>query len=279
VIRGFVTQATWTAIRWLEAERSKAIICEGREDIDHVVFDAVGTVVERVSEQIKDVTGSLSARSQEVYETLFGFMVQFYEGRENTSRYRFVFSTSADLSRQQLQEGTAGELPIRIIDTWKAWQEKRDAALPAQLSDGLGRLIALYCKDEDVSSGEPAEGEQGAPSAKSKVRVKFTKADVHEAFRHLQEDDAALQDFLDSVLWNFGQESGEALLLRLEQAVATDSRTRHLPHRDFSRRLVYDVLRAASQRSLSERRLTWERLEEVAKITHEELRTWRRSPT
>jgi hypothetical protein len=44
-IRGYLTQAHYSVLRWLALGANEAILCEGDEDIDRYLVDSSGTVV------------------------------------------------------------------------------------------------------------------------------------------------------------------------------------------------------------------------------------------
>ncbi len=78
-IRGYLSQTLWTVDRWYSLSgEDEVLLCEGNEDVDRLLFDKEGRLVQLESEQIKDLGGKLSARSTEVYESIFNFLRSFH---------------------------------------------------------------------------------------------------------------------------------------------------------------------------------------------------------
>ena len=270
-VRGFLTQAYYSALRWLELGSDELLLCEGDEDIDRYVFHADGSLREMRQEQIKDLSSALSARSEPVHQSLFNFLVSFVAHRKEGRRCFFVFVTNADFADQQVQGDDANKssktkvtLAIDVLRTWStlassaSLDEDRTA-----LANAVRALVEGYAVDPPATS-------DGGKSAKDKRVVPSTK--VKEAVTYIEQQ-SLWADFLASVEWKLEQPSHAALESLLCERFRGDPWTERAPEL-LAQSAIVRVLRASSRRAAAERLLGRPELDELVQVTDAELKAW-----
>lgn len=99
-IRGFVYQVNLTIRRWLALRENEALELESGEDIDIVARGiATGEEDERILEQVKDWTVSLTLHSAAAVGSVANFAL--HRERNPNLRLRFRFTTTAPVGREQ----------------------------------------------------------------------------------------------------------------------------------------------------------------------------------
>ena len=66
-IRGYYYQFLWTAMHWLELPEHETLVCEGAEDIDRLMDNAVE------QESLKHLASNLTENSEAVRDALLEF--------------------------------------------------------------------------------------------------------------------------------------------------------------------------------------------------------------
>lgn len=276
-LRGFLTQIFYSAMRWLELGDRELLLCEGDEDVDRYFFNADGSLREIRQEQIKDLSGSLSARSNPVYESLFNFLVSFVEHHRQGRRCVFVFVTNAERAGQRVKANkstadvvepgkTKVALSIDVLETWArlAASGDPDKTVRPALIESVRALVDGYAVDPPP----PDPGQQKDPKSKKSVPA----ARVHAALEYLDEEDVWV-DFLASVEWRLEQPSHAAVESLLYERFRGDPRTAHAPEL-LAQKAVVAVLRASSRADAPDRLLSRAQLDTLVQATDDELAAW-----
>ena len=272
-IRGFLTQAYYSALRWLELGDNELLLCEGDEDIDRYFFNADGSLREMRQEQIEDLSGALSARSESVHQSLFNFLVSFVEHRRQGRRCFFVFVTNAAFANQQVQSQSAdadkaGKTKIPLsIDVLRNWSTLASSPSPeddrAALTASVRALVTGYAVDS------PTTTDDGKSTKEKKV---VAAAQVKAAIAYLDQE-KLWPEFLPSVEWKLEQPSHAALESLLHERFRGDPRTERSPDL-LAQRALLRVLQAASRSRVADRLLARAELEALVSATEGELRAW-----
>jgi hypothetical protein len=91
-ISGYHYQFAYTALRWWRCRAGDILYCEGNEDIDQIFS---GGRIEEI--QLKKLSGSISAASGVVRDTLTHFAEAFHEHHDGGRKCGFAFTTTAKL--------------------------------------------------------------------------------------------------------------------------------------------------------------------------------------
>ncbi len=271
VVRGFLTQAYWTVLRWFDLRSDEVLICEGDDDIVRLLLDHQGIVKDITQEQIKDVHARLSARTPIVHDTLFAFAVAFHEHAIAGRTCRFVFTTSAAIAAQRVNEATIEAkapppLGVDILKSWCAWANHRGVEQTSMLVLAFRQLVAGYATEKSSESHHQ--------SSKSGRTSSLTPQRIRNALKYLDETTDAWEAFLGAVQWNFEQPSEELLRQQIVDRVCRDPRTTNLPSAIFACRLIITVLITSAKRDIHERSLRKSDLDALTSESSEELARW-----
>ena len=213
-IRGFIYQILWTVQRWLELPQDEVLLCEGDEDLDRCLFDGK-RLLSTEENQFKDLSKSISARNEAVYESIFNFLSSFSFHHQAGRRCHFVFTTTASASTQQ----KTPEISIDILAAWKKIGLTSPVEDINSLKDAIKGLTSKYV-DKFASKKD------GKLDLNKKIRIT-------SAVDYLDKN-SLWHPFLSSVSWNLQAPDGK--LLRA----------------DINRKLImHPSLRAASEPVLS----------------------------
>lgn len=261
-LRGYLFQVYWSVERWIDLAVDEVLLCEGDEDLDRLLRDVSGRV-HAIHEQFKDLQKPVSGRSEAVYTSVFNFLVSFHVHHAAGRRAAFVFTTSATLAEQRVSNDRSTTKGAYLpLDVLRVWREFTETAAPEPLVAAIKELVAFY--GPGGASGGDGGTVQGMPSAEQ----------LAKALTYLDAEPARWTEFLLGVRWNTGQEAGSALVARLEERVARDSRTQKLPAKVMLERLVFEALQTSARPNRTERLLTTERLHALAEATGDELGRW-----
>lgn len=90
-IRGYYYQFLWTVKTWLALGPQETLLCEGNEDIDRYMGDAIEHTA------LKHLSGTLTEKSHSVREVIGNFAEEFVFQRRRGKKPRFIFRTTATL--------------------------------------------------------------------------------------------------------------------------------------------------------------------------------------
>lgn len=274
-IRGYVHQATLTALEWLRARQNDVLVCEGNEDIDRLIFDSDGNFREISERQIKAIGGSVTARTPAVHESIFNFLRSFHVHALNNRRSRFAFSTTAAKTKQRIAKVPKTALDTTdVLERWIARQSdsSNDAGLIAAIKALAERYLSKPKSQAEAESEE--ESEESAKSAKEGKAEEIHAAAVQDAIAYLDSEPARWTQFLDSVQWSFKEPTLTELQQELVATLASDTRSQDLPHELLSQRLVAKVLSVSSKDKVEERTLTRATLDVLLHESASELKSW-----
>ncbi len=270
-IRGYLEQAHWTVLRWVDLDESEVLVCEGNEDIDRFLIDEQGRVVRVTEEQIKALSDRVSARSAPVYESIFNFLLAFRYYAQRDEQAYFVFTSSAGRAAQHTAEtsgansgGAAADLSIDVLRTWmelaRIGNEDARKDRVAALRTGIRQILERY--------------RPGGPGVDDAKAARRRGQDIEAAIAYLDGPPERWAAFLDSVQWSLGEATGAALESRILDKLAADPRCRDLPGRALMARLVHTVLTTSSQRAPEARALTAACLGRLCCTSRAELEAW-----
>jgi hypothetical protein len=208
-IRGFCYQIELTIRRWLELAPDDVLELECGEDIDIVqrAFAQIGISndpPERLLEQVKLRSSSVSLRSPEILQALFNFYCHIKNNPTVPLRFRYLSNSQAALERDRAKGQTEPGLHI-----WNAIAKDETGNTKAQ----LGRIRLLL---------------ENAP-----IPAQIKKSDW-DGFRAFWGDDSQLWDFIRRVEWSLANpdlpsisEEIEKLLVSTGQVAALDAQKAH----------------------------------------------------
>lgn len=210
-IRGFVYQVDLTIQRWLGLGEYEALELERGEDIDLVARGvSVGTDEERLLEQVKNLTGSVTLRSAVALESVANFAQ--HRVRNPNVRLLFRFTTTATVGLEQGAPFPAAQPGIVI------WSRLRNRETGETEEVAAANALRVFYRDLE--------------------RPNCIADEAWHALRGLVEEapDEQWLDFLTSFEWSTGNDqpatletSVDADLIR--QRFATDERTAAEQHR------------------------------------------------
>lgn len=267
-IRGYVTQAHYSVLRWLGLGANEAIICEGDEDIDRYLLDSSGAVVSIQQEQIKDLAGRISARDAVAHESIFNFLRSFQAHDAGGTRCTFVFTTTATLKDQQTvpSDGATTSGARLLIDVLRNWS-KLDASSGQQAVDGLRDAIHELAREYGP-----------LPSTKAKTQeAQEQAAAIERALAYLDGEPTRWRRFLEAVTWQTAQPDLPTVTAQIESVLQFDARTKHLPSALLLPRLLAAVLGASVRADAAGRVLVASDLEAITKLTDQDLEAWARA--
>ncbi|WP_437672517.1 hypothetical protein [Sorangium sp. So ce131] len=261
-IRGFLAQAYHTALRWIALGEREYLLCEGDEDIDRYFFELDGSLREIRQEQIKDLSGRISARSSAVHESIFNFLYSYTEHRKAGRRCRFLFTTNATMAAQRIQPDAAGasrsETVHLSVDVLRLWSQ---LASSVERTRDVGDLAAnIRSLAEGYGPQEPAKGS-------------LSPARLRAAIQYLDEEPSGWEDFLGAVEWRLDQLPYDALENALRERLAADQRAGRVPVL-LSYRVLVAVLQASAHPDPMNRVLSAESLTALLTETEAELGRW-----
>lgn len=271
-IRGYFAQILYGTLRWLDLSTNEVLICEGNEDIVCCLLDDSGNVREVTEEQIKLLERSISARDEDVYESIFNFLRAFHDLHVAGTRCALVFTTTATRARQQITDTKSlavrakdsPHLFIDVLDTWQSLTESSDEG-------PLGPTIqALAESIRSLSSHHlPSDPAIGAPISNAQANAGAVRA----ALRYL--DDGALwTEFLQSVRWNLGQKTLSGLQAEIVEKLKAHPLAHELPSDVLAERLIIEVLVASGGKAVESRALDVTRLSDICASTRRGLDEW-----
>lgn len=265
-IRGYLYQTVGIALRWLALPANELLLCEGDEDAEHYLVDERGVVQDVTQVQFKDVAGTLSARNEEIQETIFNFLKAYRWHRIAGRTVRFVFTTSARRAQQQISNRATGErhavvLDVDVLKTWTTLSAQKDrAAGEAQVVAALRSLVA---------------GAKPTPSSDGNLtKAERDYAELEIALAYVDADPKLWTDFLSVVEWQFAQGSATERMAELERVLASEARTRELPARALAQQLIVKVLETSAEGETQLRTLDRSALDVVVTTSAEELEAW-----
>ncbi|HYO72400.1 MAG TPA: hypothetical protein VEU33_40645, partial [Archangium sp.] len=275
-LRGYLNQSFWSVDRWLDLKPDEVLLCEGDEDLDQFLFDTDGRV-KAIHEQFKDLSKPISVRSEDVYTSIFNFLVAFYVHHREGRRCSFIFTTSAELRRQNISRGVPKQDSAYLsINVLMRWGERTSNTNDNALVSSIKELVRAYGPKPGVFKGRSiteTPGEDGDVRDRKAKDIPSVQ-ELQDALVYLDTEPGRWSDFLSAVVWRVGQESGTALVAKLEQRIANDPRMRGLPYEIMTQRLVLEVLRRSASPKRELRTLTVEVLEGLSRTTDQALRQW-----
>src|SRR3954454_5016093 len=211
-LRGYLYQTCLGVLRWLDLQPNEILLCEGDEDLDGFLLGGGS-----VSEQVKAYSGKLSLSDHAVLDSLRGFLQSYVTLRQNGETRSFVFTTTAQPSRQR-----KSGLDFDLLEAW------RNGGRTRKVLKAVRSL--LITKDKKDKIQEPVAWLDGQPEG--------------------------WKGFLDSVEWSFNAPDLDAIRQTIRNRLAAREDTRLLPAETFLELLVVRVLDASIQKDPKERTLT-----------------------
>jgi tetratricopeptide (TPR) repeat protein len=210
-IRGFVYQVDLTIRRWLELREHESLELERGEDIDLIARGvSAGTDEERLVEQVKNLTGSITLRSGAAVEGVANFAQ--HRARNPGVRLFFRLTTTATVGREQGSPFPAAQPGIIV------WSRLRNGEFnETEELDAANALRTFY---------------------RGLERLQGINEETWRALREFVDGapDEQWLGFLTSFEWSVGRDQPEALgaavaadLVRL--GLAPDARTAAEQHR------------------------------------------------
>src|SRR6185312_13389051 len=246
-IRGYLYQTCLGVLRWLDLQPNEILLCEGDEDLDRFLLGGGS-----VSEQVKAYSGKLSLSNQAVLDSLRGFLQSYVTLRQNGEARSFVFTTTAQPSRER-----KSGLDFDLLEAW------RNGGRSPKVLNGVRTLLIIKSKKDK----------------KDKKDAKDNKKDkIRESVAWLDGQPEGWKAFLDSVKWSFDAPDLDAIRQTIRNRLAAREDTRPLPAEMFLQRLVVRVLDASIQEDLRGRTLTPKDLSDLVDTARIDLGNWSASP-
>jgi len=170
--RGYAYQVRQTVRAWLKCKSGEDIYCELAEDVDKVRRDAHGQITDAELNQIKHQAGAITLNSAQATQTIENFVRN--QSRNPSIRISMRLWT---ISARGNETGQIWAHADNGLDLWEKLQ-KREATSPEAL-----RSLRRFLGENPRLSTE-----------------------VH-AFIESLTDDASLDEFVDRIYWDTGQQS------------------------------------------------------------------------
>jgi len=247
LFRGVQAQLVRAVLHWLDLEGDEILVCEREEDLDRLLTSDAGLSV--VAEQVKDLTGRVSARDHCVREAIANFAIAFRHYDEQRARCMFVFTTTARLADQRLDPSVT----VDVLNLWLGFHQSPSEPRVVALSDAIKALEVKY--------------RTGSSSSETSRRAEVAGA-------HAYLDRGHWQRFLSAVQWNFDASTYDEVRECVIQRIECEARFGSAPSALLFARLMGEVLERSAQSLLQDRAVSASDLTSLAALTRSELETW-----
>jgi hypothetical protein len=246
LFRGVLAQVLRAAVEWLTLEEDEVLVCEREEDFDKLVGD--GGRVDVIAHQIKDLTDKISARDEEIRESIANFAIAFEHYDRQGVGCQFVFTTTAAAVVQQVDK----TLTVDVLKHWRAYSESSPDHRDLELVKSIKGL------------------EQYRKVSTERGQKRYDRV----AASHAYLDRNRWDKFLRAVIWRLCAESFTTVRQRLEQVIAQDARFSQFSSSIIVARVVGEVLHRTADGELNGRILRRRDLAELARETADQHKTW-----
>ena len=267
LLGGVLYQLVWSATRWLSLADDAVLVIEGDEDlVTGTIKD--GVVVALEQEQIKHLSGKITARKSAAYETRFAFLCSFHTLSLEKKRCTFVLTTNATLGAQQVdpdvENADASRLGIDLLRTWGA-SSTRTLERVAELATAVKALVTSYVDRSYPSRAADAKGPK--PSIDARVR---------RAVEFLDSAPERWGTFLRAVVRMDAGDSRK-VVEEVQHSLTNDSRALGSDPEALAYRLVFEVMQFGAAPDVAARHLDRPSLDALIEGHRANLFDWTRS--
>jgi hypothetical protein len=239
-IAGYLYQAMVSVLRWLELGENEVLLCEGDEDADKLIIRDGKLTRSGVSEQMKHYSSRLGPDSESVRTSIKNFLLAFVELDQEGESRKFIFTTTADQANPR--EGASPLLEL--------WRDN-------------GPFDALVSAIKERLPAKKEKEKESEKKLREKIEAGVAYLDKYNKWR----------EFVESVKWRFGQPRTETV--RTE--IIAKLRAEHAdwgPSGLLVDRLLWEVLKASSNRKTGCRILTHEYLNSQVAVIQTDINEW-----
>lgn len=267
-IRGYLTQLSWTALKWLNLSDNEMLLIEGREDIDHLFLNAQGQLQRVTETQIKDISTAVNIRSEAVWESVFNFMLSYHHHKDAGRNVKLEFLTTAPLKQQTTSQKTNNEtnrlhLNIDVLLTWCQFENCPDRT---QTTKKLATAITEIFKKKlhPYLIARTHNNNDSSTSFATKVFSSIKRLDTEKGW----------EEFFLSVKWVTNTFSADTIQIELENKITQQNFIPGYSPSEISHFLIYHVILASSSNDPNKRLLTRQTLNSRISQNKESLKEW-----